>query len=174
VIVVNLRYHVRVSEDVRYTVDPAKVVGEIIDGEAILINLVNGYYYNLDKAAAEIWTHLEAGRTTLEIVDVLKRRYDCSQTDPETAVRELIATLEADRLIAPGFRPPNRPPCPPSVPRKPAANPFVSPRSSASRTCRDFFWWTRSTRSTTRAGPMSSQEASAPVPERRAVASTAP
>jgi hypothetical protein len=92
-----------VSASARYTVDPAKVVSEIIDGEAILINLANGYYYSLDTTAAEIWTHLQAGRSALEIVSVLRRRYDCSQADPEAAVQSLIATLEADELIAPGM-----------------------------------------------------------------------
>jgi len=99
----SLRYHVSVNAPARYTVDPAKIVSEIIDGEAILINLTNGYYYSLDTTAAEIWTHLQAGRTALEIVSVLRRRYDCSQTDPEAAVQALIATLEADELIAPGM-----------------------------------------------------------------------
>ncbi len=91
------------SASARYTVDTAKVVSEIIDGEAILINLANGYYYSLDTTGAEIWTHLQAGRSALEIVSVLKRRYDCSQADPEAAVQSLIATLETDELIAPGM-----------------------------------------------------------------------
>ena len=98
-----MRYHRPVSAPARYTVDPAKVVSEIIDGEAILINLANGYYYSLDTTAAEIWTHLQAGRTAPEIVSVLRRRYDCSQADPEAAVQSLIASLETDELIAPGM-----------------------------------------------------------------------
>ncbi|HXJ83054.1 MAG TPA: PqqD family protein [Candidatus Methylomirabilis sp.] len=86
----------------RYTVDPAKVVSEVIDGEAILINLANGYYYSLDSTGAAIWSLLQAGRTAPEIVSVLRSRYDCSHADPEAAVQALIATLEADELISSG------------------------------------------------------------------------
>jgi hypothetical protein len=91
-----------VSASARYAIDPGKVVSELIDGEAVLINLANGYYYSLDATAAEVWTHLQAGHTEPEIVAVLRQRYDCSQADPAASVRALIATLEADELIAPG------------------------------------------------------------------------
>src|SRR5580765_202543 len=53
------------SDSERYTIDEARVVSEIIDGEAIIVNLANGYYYSLDPPAAEIWGWLEAGWSPL-------------------------------------------------------------------------------------------------------------
>lgn len=98
----------------------------MIDGEAVLINLVNGYYYSLNATAAEIWTHVEAGRTAQEIVSILKRRYDCSQADPEAPVHSLIATLETDELIAPGT--PSSGPAPQTISSDEASRtPFCRP-----------------------------------------------
>jgi len=83
----------------RYRIDEAHIVSEIIDGEAIIVNLANGYYYSLDPPAAEIWGWLQSGWTVSEIVSVIQDRYDCSGADPETAVRALIGTLIADELV---------------------------------------------------------------------------
>ena len=94
-----------VSGSGHYTVDPARVVSEIIDGEAIIINLANGYYYSLDATAAEIWAGLLAGRSASEIASALQRRYDCSGADPGAAVLSFIADLQADDLITAGPAP---------------------------------------------------------------------
>jgi hypothetical protein len=88
------------SDSERYTIDEARIVSEIIDGEAIIVNLANGNYYSLDAPAAEIWEWLQAGWSITEIVSVIQDRYDCSGADPETAVRTLIGTLIADELVA--------------------------------------------------------------------------
>jgi hypothetical protein len=88
------------NDSERYTIDETRIVSEIIDGEAIIVNLANGFYYSLDRPAAEIWGWLEAGWSTAEIVSVIQDRYDCSGADPETAVRTLIGTLVADELVA--------------------------------------------------------------------------
>ena len=70
------------SDSERYTIDEARIVSEIIDGEAIIVNLANGYYYSLDPPAAEIWAWLQAGWSIAEIVSVIQERYDCSAQIP--------------------------------------------------------------------------------------------
>ena len=81
------------SDSERYTIDEARIVSEIIDGEAIIVNLANGYYYSLDPPAAEIWGWLEAGWSIADIISMIQDRYDCSGADPETAVRALCTGL---------------------------------------------------------------------------------
>ena len=88
------------SDNERYTIDETRIVSEIIDGEAVIVNLANGYYYSLDRSAAEIWGWLQAGWSIADIFSAIRDRYDCSGTDPETTVRALIGTLVADKLIA--------------------------------------------------------------------------
>ena len=89
------------SDAERYAIDETRIVSEILDGEAVIVNLTNGYYYSLDTPAAEIWAWLQRGWSTPEIVSTIRHRYNCAGADPETAVRALIGTLVADELIAP-------------------------------------------------------------------------
>jgi len=90
------------SESSGYSIDQAHIVSEVIDGEAIIVNLANGYYYSLDAAAAEIWLWLQSGWSAARIADAIRERYDCAGAGPEAAVRELIGALLADQIIAPG------------------------------------------------------------------------
>ena len=83
----------------RYSIDETRIVSETIDGEAIIINLANGYYYSLDSTAAEIWACIEKGYSVSEVVSALQRRYDCSHADPEPAVQALIVAWSDDDLI---------------------------------------------------------------------------
>jgi len=89
------------SDSERYAIDESQIVSEVIDGEAIVVNLTNGYYYSLDAPAAEIWAWLQSGWSIAEIVSAIRRGYDCSSSDPEPAVRALIDSLVTDELVAP-------------------------------------------------------------------------
>jgi hypothetical protein len=54
----------------RFISAPA-AAGEVIDGEAIIINLETGIYYSLDRAGASIWQLLVSGCTSAEIAELL-------------------------------------------------------------------------------------------------------
>lgn len=99
------------GSDMRYSVDESRVVSEIIDGEAVIVNLANGYYYSLDASAAAIWNRLQAGSSVAEIVLEIRAHHDCSKDEPEAAVHALIDTLVADDLVTPA---PDREGPPPS------------------------------------------------------------
>jgi hypothetical protein len=88
------------SDSERYAVDEARIVSEVIDGEAVIVNLANGYYYSLDRPAAEIWGWVQAGRSIAEILSAIRDRYDCSGSEPEVAVHALIGALVADELVS--------------------------------------------------------------------------
>jgi hypothetical protein len=93
----------------RYAIDEARIVSEVIDGEAVVINLENGYYYSLDPTATEVWEWIRAGRSLSEVVSALRARYDCSGADPDPAVRSVIAAWSADDLILPRAEPDHPP-----------------------------------------------------------------
>jgi len=117
------------SDGRRYMVNETRIVSEVIDGEAIIVNLANGYYYSLDTTAAEIWEWIRAGRSAAEIVAALRRRYDCAGADPDPAVEALIVTLTQDDLIASRTGPADEPALEPIVVEKsgtPSA-PFRAP-----------------------------------------------
>lgn len=70
----------------------------MIDGEAILINVVTGRYYSLPDAACVAWIRLTAGGSIPEVVATILERYDA---DPATVTAE-VATL-VDELVEQGL-----------------------------------------------------------------------
>src|SRR5438270_741872 len=47
--------------ETRYRVDENRIVHEVLDQEAMLVNLDNGYYYALEGSAVQIWQAVLAG-----------------------------------------------------------------------------------------------------------------
>ncbi|MCU1360944.1 MAG: hypothetical protein JWN99_2233 [Ilumatobacteraceae bacterium] len=47
-----------------FTIVGDHVVGEVFDGEAIIIDTITGAYYSLADGAAQVWSALAAGATT--------------------------------------------------------------------------------------------------------------
>ncbi|HEX8291584.1 MAG TPA: PqqD family peptide modification chaperone [Pyrinomonadaceae bacterium] len=85
--------------EARYRVNVPKVTSEIIDGEAIMINLESGSYYNLNPAGTDIWDGVEKGLTFSGIVAALARRYDCERPALEKSVLALLEQLKEEDLI---------------------------------------------------------------------------
>ena len=71
-----------------------EVAAKVIDGEAIIINLVNGSYYSMVDAGAEVWSLIERGCSLDEIVESVAASYE---VDEETA-RADVASLSSDLL----------------------------------------------------------------------------
>jgi hypothetical protein len=75
------------------------VAHEIIDGEAIIVNLENGNYYSLGSTGADLWNFVEKGFDVPEIIEGLAQRYEGSRAEIETSVRQLLADMEKEGLI---------------------------------------------------------------------------
>ncbi len=85
----------------RYRVNNPQVIHEMIDGEAIMINLATGSYYSLDPVAAEVWTFVEASQPIDRIVAELDRRYDADPGAIRRGVDDLIERLSSEGLVVP-------------------------------------------------------------------------
>lgn len=85
--------------ETRYRVNVPKVTSEIIDGEAIMINLESGSYYNLNPTGTDIWDGVEKGLTFSGIVALLARRYDGERSALEPSVTALVEQLKEEDLI---------------------------------------------------------------------------
>ncbi|MFC2107963.1 PqqD family protein [Candidatus Bipolaricaulota bacterium] len=88
-----------VKESERVTVRGPHVVGEIIEGEAIIINLESGSYYSLQDAGAEIWAGVQEGIQVREIVDRLRTKYLGDDECIRRSAMALLEQLEAEALI---------------------------------------------------------------------------
>lgn len=66
----------------RYKVASDKVIGKVLDDEAVVINLLTGNYYGLDGVAARVWDYASQGISRERIAEQLLERYP---THPESA-----------------------------------------------------------------------------------------
>ena len=73
-----------------YTIDTNKVVSEIFNDEAVIVNLTSGAYYSFKGSAITIWQLLGAGYSDEEIIGQLK--------DAES-INKFIAFLTQENLI---------------------------------------------------------------------------
>ena len=75
------------------------VAGEVVDGEAVIINLGNGMYYTMDKVGAEVWQLIERRRCMEEMAGEIAARYG---VDRQTVLGDLgvvVAELVAEGLV---------------------------------------------------------------------------
>lgn len=87
------------SSETRFIPNTSEVAAEVLDGEAVLINLTNGMYYSLVGTGGFIWSLLEGGANVNEIVSALVVQYEVKAEQAEKDVRQLIDDLKTEALI---------------------------------------------------------------------------
>lgn len=92
----------------RFRPNDAEVTAQVLDGEAIIINLSTGVYYSMDKVGGFLWTMIAEGHSSQEIVAAIIARYHASpeqvQADVERVAEELIRenlVISADHVPPP-------------------------------------------------------------------------
>ncbi len=83
----------------RFKPDRERVAAEVVDGEAILIDLTTGVYYSMDGVAAIIWSLIERQQSGEEIVAALSGIYDVQPSEIAADVAALMDTLLTEGLI---------------------------------------------------------------------------
>jgi hypothetical protein len=83
----------------RLRVNAPKVIHEIIDGEAVIIDFDTGNYYSLDKVGTEVWAFIERSADLADIREALCGRYDGSREEIERAVVEFVGELQRENLV---------------------------------------------------------------------------
>lgn len=73
-----------------YTIDTNKVVSEIFNDEAVIVNLASGAYYSFKGSAIAIWQLIGAGYNDQEVIEQFK--------DSES-INQFIAFLLQENLI---------------------------------------------------------------------------
>jgi hypothetical protein len=86
-------------------INTPKVIYEIFDDEALLINLDNGNYYSVDSVGADILRLLEHGAALASLVESMVQRYEGSRAAIERGVQALLIQLEQEGLITPQDEP---------------------------------------------------------------------
>ena len=89
------------QSDARYALNQPQVVGEVIDGEVMVINLDTGVYYSVTGAGAAVWPMLVGGATRLEISDRMARHYGAGAASAERDLGLFIARLTEEAILRP-------------------------------------------------------------------------
>jgi hypothetical protein len=97
-----------------------EVVAKVLDGEAIMVNVASGIYYNMANVGADVWELLAAGHSLAAIVGALTQRYEVTSERAESDVLALASTLLEEKLVRlrDGNDPPPEPMAGAAAPRR--------------------------------------------------------
>jgi hypothetical protein len=87
------------ANDATLAPNAQEVAGEVIDREAIVINLSTGIYYSMDGVGAAIWALVEEHCTLEQIVASVVAAYDVDADRAENDVRAVVEELVRERLV---------------------------------------------------------------------------
>jgi hypothetical protein len=108
----------------RWTIDNERVVSEVLDGEAVIVDLAAGHYHAATGVAATVWQAIGAALDVEAIVDLAGRSH---RDVPATATDEI--TRFIDQLLHAGLITPAPDGTVPSDVQPPAEpTPWVPPR----------------------------------------------
>jgi hypothetical protein len=75
------------------------VVSEVIDGEAVIMDLLSGNYFSAPGTGGEIWRDIEAGRNYRQILRSLAVRYRGDLQALTAAADRFVSDLLANHLV---------------------------------------------------------------------------
>ena len=110
-----------------FEINKQDIVHEIIDGEAILINMATGSYYSLDGSGAAIWEILQSGAVSMQtIVRELGLRYQGEVTEIQDETLRILDEMQVDGLVLIAEQDAIRPASTPAMELKPFESPILT------------------------------------------------
>lgn len=87
------------TDDSRLQIPEQDVAAKVMDGEAIIINVSNGYYYTLGGSGGEMWELIRARWSLGAIADELADRHGVSRSEVADDVEGLATELLNEGLV---------------------------------------------------------------------------
>jgi hypothetical protein len=88
-----------VSADSRVVINASEIAAQVIDGEAIIMNLTTGIYCSMDRVGAAVWGWIERGHSVADMVEGLTSRYDVPPARAQADLERLLDQLVQDGLV---------------------------------------------------------------------------
>jgi hypothetical protein len=88
----------RLTLDTIVVAVPDQISSEL-DGEAVILSVRTGMYYELNIVGARVWELIREPRRVLEVRNVILEEYDVSADQCERELLELVRGLEERGLI---------------------------------------------------------------------------
>jgi hypothetical protein len=82
-------------------VDPSRVMSEVLDGEAVIVDLASGRYHAAVGVAATVWEGIVCGHAFDHIMNDVRRLHSGVPEDAEVAVNAFIESVVAAGLVQP-------------------------------------------------------------------------
>jgi hypothetical protein len=70
-----------------------------LDGEAVLLNPVNGKYFGMNEVSCSFWEKVDGKKTLADIIDLLLEEYNVERKTLENDITELTVLLEENDII---------------------------------------------------------------------------
>ena len=80
-------------------VNAPAVVAEIIDGEAVIMDLATGHYFSAQHAGCDIWRGIELGASPSLIASFVSAAYGIRPEDASEAVTSFVDELKRRNLV---------------------------------------------------------------------------
>jgi hypothetical protein len=85
----------------QFEINTPTVVSDIIDGEAVMINLDSGAYYSMNGTGSRIWDRIRERGSLETLIGELAAGRQAEAAQIDAAVRVFIGQLRAENLIRP-------------------------------------------------------------------------
>jgi hypothetical protein len=82
-----------------FRINSPSVIGEVLDGEAIIVNLDSGAYYSLDGAGAEVWAAAGSRATLPELIALAAAKYAGPAAEIAAGITALVEELVSESLL---------------------------------------------------------------------------
>jgi hypothetical protein len=83
-----------------YAINRTSVVSDVIEGEAVIINLDTGRYYGLNEAGSVLWSVLQRGAVNIEgLTEELTLRYTGDSETIQNAIKTILTQLLSEGLV---------------------------------------------------------------------------
>jgi hypothetical protein len=83
----------------KYSINSDRVVWRDIEGEAVILNLDTGYYYNLNAIGSLIWRLLDEKKDISKIIETISKDYNISVNRAKKDLDSLISDLKKEKLL---------------------------------------------------------------------------
>jgi len=83
----------------RYTLNDPFVIADVIEDEAIILNMQTGKYYSLQNSGLKIWQLLVSGYTRDEALALLAQHYQADAASLAQAIDTLLAMFTDNDLL---------------------------------------------------------------------------
>jgi Coenzyme PQQ synthesis protein D (PqqD) len=83
----------------RFRIDEPRVIGEVMEGELVLVHFETGRYYSVRGVSADVCQLLTTGYSVGETTELLATHFALTATEVGEGIRTFVAGLVAERVL---------------------------------------------------------------------------